>query len=103
MKKYLVLAAMAAIFASGCATPNYLVTQKFHGADRTVKEVYQYVIQGGAILSKIAGKDDNAEYYNYIVRVCNIDDQGNSSQCMDTVVLENVMQDSLYRNFSQGQ
>ncbi len=102
MRIYILLAVMAAFLAVGCKTPNWLVSNDFLGTDKTVKEFYTPQIQAGQVLSNLAGKDDQSQFFNYTVRVCNVDEQGNLTQCMDTVVLEHVMQDTLYRNFAYG-
>lgn len=103
MKKYIVLAIMAAFLVVGCKTPNWLVSNTFHGTDKTVKEIYTPVVQAGDVGSALMGKEDDAEFFNYSMRVCNVDEQGNLTQCMDTVILEHVMQGTLYNNFVNGQ
>lgn len=102
MRTYILLAVMTVFLAVGCKTPNWLVSNDFLGTDKTVKEFYTPQIQAGQVLSNLAGKEDKAQFFNYTVRVCNVDEQGNLTQCMDTVVLEHVMQDTLYRNFAYG-
>lgn len=99
MKKYIVLAIVAAFLVVGCKTPNWLVSNDFHGNDKVVKEYFTPVIQAGHELANIAGKDDKTNYFNYSMRVCNVDDSANYSQCMDTVVLEYVIQDAAFGNF----
>ena len=103
MKKYLVLAAVSAAFMMvGCKTPNWLVSNEFHGTDKTVREFFASTTQAGAELSNLAGKDDKTLYFNYTVRVCNVDENGNLSQCMDTVVVEHVVQDAKFGYMGNG-
>lgn len=101
MKKLILsMLAIAVLFlAVGCGTKNWMVSNKFHGDNRTVKEVYTSKVQAGQVMGEFAGKGDPAKFYDYKLRVCNIDEKANLSQCMDTVVIENVMQNTLFNNF----
>lgn len=98
MKKIIILAVVAmSLTFTGCVSPQWLTSNKFLGEDKTMKEFYAKRIQAGQILTG----DDKTEYFDYTVRVCNVADDGTLSQCMDTVVLENVMQNTLYANFGE--
>ncbi len=99
MKKIIILAivAMSLIF-TGCASPQWLTSNKFLGEDKIMKEFYALRIQA----AQAVVDDQNTEYFDYTVRVCNVDDSGTLSQCMDTVILENVMQNTLYNNFAEN-
>jgi hypothetical protein len=101
MKKIILASlAIAVLFlAVGCGTRNWLVSNKFHGDNRTVKEVYSSKIQAGQVMNNFTGKGDPAKFYDYKLRVCFIDEKATLNQCMDTVVIENVMQNTLFNNF----
>jgi len=95
MKKLIVIAIFASMLSTAC-TYNWLVSNNFHGNDKTVKEFFTTAFQAGEI-----GQQQSTQYYNYTVRVCNIDDSGNLTQCMDTVIVENVIQDARYGLYQQ--
>jgi hypothetical protein len=98
MKKIIILALVAmSLTLAGCRAPQWLTSNKFLGEDKTMKEFYAFRIQAGQVMTG----DTKTEYFDYTVRVCNVDDAGNLSQCMDTVILENVMQNTLYKNFAE--
>jgi len=88
MKKYIVLALVAAFLVVGCKTPNWLITNDFHDDNRVVKEYLTPATQ--------VGSESDEYFLNYSIRVCNVDDNGNYSQCMDTLVIENIVSDSAY-------
>lgn len=90
MKKQILLIAVLGMFVAGCQF-NWLVSNKFHGTDRTVKEFFATTQQVGDI-----GQEKSSDYYDYTIRVCNVDDNGNLGQCMDTVVVQYVIQDARY-------
>ncbi len=99
MKKMIILALVAmSLLLAGCANPQWLTSNKFLGEDKTMKEFFAFRIQAGQIMTD----DSGTEYFDYTARVCNVDDAGNLSQCMDTVILENVMQNTLYKTFVEN-
>ena len=96
MKKLIILAFVAlSLTLAGCKAPQWLTSNKFLGEDKTMKEFYAERLQAGQVMTG----DTKTKYFDYTVRVCNVADDGTLSQCMDTVVLENVMQNTLYKNF----
>lgn len=82
----LLLSALAALFAlSGCAVPRYLIGDSFTGG------------RGDKIILVPAVKaEKNQVLYDYVVRLCDVDAQGAETQCKDSVVLGNVVSNSVY-------
>jgi hypothetical protein len=88
MNIFIKLVAASSLCAAlvGCGTPRYLVGDTFTGS-RTSK----------TILMPTANATDKKEVlYNYVVRLCDVDAEGVESNCNDTVVLENVIANSIY-------
>lgn len=83
MKSTFVWVAMVAV-AAGCATPKYLVGDGLLGS-RGEK----------TILVPTVG-DKKQVLYDYVLRVCDLDANGASSNCKDTTVLSNVAGRSVY-------
>ncbi|MFO0577900.1 MAG: hypothetical protein U1A78_28155 [Polyangia bacterium] len=80
---------LAAAALSGCAVPNkVLVSHNFNAAEKTSK-----------ILIMDSGQVDPStkrKLFNVLVRLCDLDTQGNEASCKDTRVAENVMPGSVY-------
>ncbi|MBI4820601.1 MAG: hypothetical protein HY791_30330 [Deltaproteobacteria bacterium] len=76
-----------AVAASGCVTsPNVLIGQGLVG-ERVVRFAIQPTGQG---------TQETGQLFNLLMRMCNANDNGTTSECKDTMLLENVMPRSVY-------
>ncbi|HSA33066.1 MAG TPA: hypothetical protein P5077_05015 [bacterium] len=89
MKRYVILAIIVSALMTSCYTPHWLVSNDFKGTDKTFKEFFVPVGSGGMF-------SEDANIFNYNIRVCTIDDNANLTQCVDTMVIGNVVADSRY-------
>lgn len=69
---------------SACAPRPVLIRQEIIGG-KSVKHVLV-----------LTHAEDDVELYDYIMRVCNYDGQDRETDCVDSVVLENVLAKSVY-------
>lgn len=80
---------LAAAALSGCAVSNkVLVSHSFNAAEKTSK-----------ILILDSGQTDPStkrKLFNVLVRLCDLDAQGNEASCKDSRVAENVLPGSVY-------
>lgn len=88
MKRYVILAIIVSALMTSCYTPHWLVSNEFKGTDKTFKELF--VPLGTSMF------DENAQVFNYNIRVCTLDDNANLTQCVDTMVIGNVVADRRY-------
>ena len=93
MKKLLLLIAML-LLVSSCSK-NWLVSNTFFLGNKTMKEVYMTKIQAGQVGAAIMGSNDGTGYYDYAISICDIDENGNQTQCRETIVVENVVDTNL--------
>ncbi|MBL9039340.1 MAG: hypothetical protein JNG84_12550 [Archangium sp.] len=84
MKLTLVWALVAASLFAGCGPTKMLVGDGFVGP------------RGEKTILLPVGGDKKQALYNYILRICDIDNNGVESNCKDTTVLANVMPQSIY-------
>lgn len=79
---------LASSLLFGCAVPNkVLVSNSFMAEDKTSKFL---LLDTGQINPATKQK-----LFNVIVRICNIDAQGNETSCQDNPVLDNVIPGSV--------
>ena len=76
---YLVLS--AALLGSACASNKVMVGHQFLGAHRTTKLLIQKTAE---------------DLFDTYVRVCNLRETGEETDCVDTLVLSNVNPSSVY-------
>lgn len=74
-----------AVLATGCA-PKVLTRNTFVG-DRTAKYIMQ---QTGSISSGSGRNSSSAGLYNYSIEICDLTDDGNETNCNESVLLGNV-------------
>jgi len=78
---------MLSIFVMSCAPPVYLVGQRFVGTHKTAK----IMIQDSGV------KSGDDQLYNNIIRVCDLCEDAQESNCKDTIVLTNVYPRSIVK------
>ena len=76
----LALAGLGALMllTSACAPPKIMISQGFAGDKSS-----QY-------LMRPAGSNDDQKMYNFYIRICDLADDASTSNCQDTLLLENV-------------
>jgi hypothetical protein len=80
---------LAAAALSGCAVPNkVLVSHNFNSSDKTSKIL---ILDSGQV-----DPSTKRKLFNVLVRLCDLDAQGNEAACKDTQVAENVLPGSVY-------
>lgn len=79
---------LASSLLFGCAVPNkVVVSNSFMSEDKTSKFL---LLDTGQI-----NPANKQKLYNVIVRICNIDAQGNETECKDNAVIDNVVPGSV--------
>lgn len=68
---------MLAMFAAACAPPKVLFKEGTTG-DKLIQQYATTAASG------------EAGFYDYNIRVCDLSDNGATTQCKDTLILENV-------------
>jgi len=81
--RHLLLIGAWVLLSSGCMKQSWLVDQAIVG-ERQVK----YVLKQSAMISDRDGTKE--QLFNYYVRICDLDADGNPSNCADSLVLRDV-------------
>jgi hypothetical protein len=75
---------MLAVMASACAPQPVLVRQEIVGG-KSIKHILL-----------LTNSDGDGNLYDYIMRVCNYDEQGREINCKDSTILRDVKAQSVY-------
>lgn len=82
-KKILMLGALALVALGACRRPQYLVDDSFVGG-RGTKTIYVPMTSVGN------GSNNQVVLYDYQIRMCDYDENGNESNCATSTILTNV-------------
>lgn len=91
MNKIIRLVATIAAFAAltGCAVPKFLVADGFNGGRNS-----KTILRPAVTMTDSKGNKD--VLYDYIIRLCDLDAVGVESNCGETVVLTNLVSNTVY-------
>jgi hypothetical protein len=81
--------AVLGLGAFACAPPKVLVNHAYASADKSIQAFIQ---KSGAT---VGSGDNQTELFNVFMRVCNQAENNSTSDCKDTLILENVNPNSL--------
>ena len=90
----LMAVAVLAVAMTGCAVPKFLIQDSFIGS--MVLPTTGTTRNDKTVLIPAVRTDNKEILYDYIVRLCDLDANGAESNCRDSVVLANVVSNSLY-------
>ncbi|MBK6696827.1 MAG: hypothetical protein IPG50_32245 [Myxococcales bacterium] len=89
MRKSALVLLAALPLAAGCAPPKVLVGHAYASSDKSIQTFIQ---KSGAA---VGSGDSKTNLFNVHVRVCNQDANNSTTACKDSVILENVVPNSI--------
>ena len=84
------LVAVAALATNACAPPRVLVGHSYASSDKSIETIIE---KSGVSVKTGDGQKQNL--FNVYMRVCNQDANNATTQCKDTMILDNVTPSSI--------